>query len=85
MVSEKFSFKNSKFYKECMAHHIFCHPATAQFQIADIYFNIAFNITENCTAQLGERRSTEREVADSNPGRTYTQALKITDKKVLPL
>ena len=26
-------------------------------------------------AQLGERRSTEREVAGSNPGRTNTQGL----------
>ena len=27
-------------------------------------------------AQLGERRSAEREVASSNPGRTNTQGLK---------
>ena len=36
-------------------------------------------------AQLGERRSAEREVAGSDPGRTNTQGLKITEKKVLPL
>ena len=36
-------------------------------------------------AQLGERRSAEREVAGSNPARTNTQGLKITEKKVLPL
>ena len=29
----------------------------------------------NWLAQLGERQSTEREVADSNPGRTNTQGL----------
>ena len=31
-------------------------------------------------AQLGERRSAEREVAGSNPGRTNTQGLQITEK-----
>ena len=36
-------------------------------------------------AQLGERWSAERQVAGSNPGRTNTQGLKITEKKVLPL
>ena len=36
-------------------------------------------------AQLGERRSTEREVAGSKPGRTNTQGLQITEEKVLPL
>ena len=36
-------------------------------------------------AQLGERRSAEREVASSNPGRTNTQGLKITEEKVLSL
>ena len=36
-------------------------------------------------AQLGERRSVEQEVVGSNPGRTNTQGLKITEKKVLPL
>ena len=36
-------------------------------------------------AQLGERRSAEREVVGSNPGRTNTQGLLITEKKVLPL
>ena len=30
-------------------------------------------------------RSTEQEVADSNPGRTSTQGLKITQEKVLLL
>ena len=34
-------------------------------------------------AQLGERRSAEREVV--NPGRTNTQGLKITEEKVLSL
>ena len=36
-------------------------------------------------AQLGECQSAEREVAGSNPGRTNTQGLQITEKKVLPL
>ena len=36
-------------------------------------------------AQLGERRSAEREVVSSNPGRTNTQGLKITEEKVLSL
>ena len=41
MVSGKGSFKDLKFYKECMAHEIFCHPAIWQFLMADISFNIA--------------------------------------------
>ena len=36
-------------------------------------------------AQLGERRSAEREVVSSNTGRTNTQGLKITEEKVLSL
>ena len=36
-------------------------------------------------AQLGERRSAEREVVSSNIGRTNTQGLKITEEKVLSL
>ena len=36
-------------------------------------------------AQLGERRSAEREAVGSSPGRTNTQGLKITEEKVLPL
>ena len=36
-------------------------------------------------AQLGELRSAEQEVAGSSPGRTNTQGLEITEKKVLPL
>ena len=41
MVSEKFNFKNSKVYEECMAHYLFCHPAVSKFSMADISFNIA--------------------------------------------
>ena len=41
MVSEKFSSKNSKFYRECMAHQLFCHPAISQFLMTDISFNPA--------------------------------------------
>ena len=33
------------------------------------------SLTAAWLAQLGERRSTEREVAGSNPGRTNTQGL----------
>ena len=33
----------------------------------------------------GVRRSAEREVAGSNPGRINTHGLKIAEKKVLPL
>ena len=36
-------------------------------------------------AQLGERRSAEREVVSSNPGRINTHGLKITEEKVLSL
>ena len=36
-------------------------------------------------AQFGERRSAERDVTGSNPGRTNIQGLKITERKVLPL
>ena len=36
-------------------------------------------------AQLGELQSAEQEVAGSSPGRTNTQGLEITEKKVLPL
>ena len=43
------------------------------------------HLTAAWLAQLGERRSAEREVAGSNPGRTNTQGLQITEKKVLPL
>ena len=41
MVSEKFSSKNSKFYRGCMAHEHFSHPAISQFLIAVISFNTA--------------------------------------------
>ena len=40
MVLEKFSSKNSKFYRQCMAHYLFCHTAISQFLMADISFNI---------------------------------------------
>ena len=42
-------------------------------------------ITAAWLAQLGEHRSAECEVGSSNPGQTNTQALKITEEKVLPL
>ena len=40
MVSEKFSSKSSKFYRECIAHQLFCHTAISQFSMADISFNM---------------------------------------------
>ena len=43
-------------------------------------FIITVELNFNWLAQ-----STEQEVADSNPGRTNTQGLKITQKKVLVL
>ena len=36
-------------------------------------------------AQWDKRRPAEREAVGSNPGRTNTQGLKITEEKVLPL
>ena len=38
-------------------------------------FPITIFLTAALLAQLGERRSAEREVAGSNPGRTNTQGL----------
>ena len=48
-VSKKFPFKNSKFYKECLAHWPFCHPAIWQFSMADSPFNIACKEHKKCT------------------------------------
>ena len=42
-------------------------------------------ITAARLAQLGERQSTEQEAVSSNPGRTNTQGLQITEEKVLSL
>ena len=36
-------------------------------------------------ARLGQHQAAEQEVVGSNPDRTNTQGLKITEKKVLPL
>ena len=41
MVSEQFSSENSKFYRGCTAHELFCHSAILQFLMSDISFNIA--------------------------------------------
>ena len=49
------------------------------------HYDHHYDDTAAWLAQLGERRSTEREVAGSNPGRTNTQGLQITEEKVLPL
>ena len=40
IVSEKFSLKKSKFFKECMAHSLFCHPAILQFLKAAVSLEI---------------------------------------------
>ena len=51
-----------------------------------MWFSVVFTfIAAARLAQLGERRSAEREVVSSNPGRTNTQGLKITEEKVLSL
>ena len=42
-------------------------------------------LTAAWLAQLGERRSAEREVAGSTPARPTLRVFKITEKKVLPL
>ena len=41
MVLEKFSFKNSKFYNECMTNYLFRHSAISQFLTAVNSFYIA--------------------------------------------
>ena len=46
---------------------------------------ITVKLNFNWLAQLGERQSAEQEAADSNPNRTNTQGLKITDEKLLVL
>ena len=46
------------------------------FTLPFIFLSIqGIKITAAWLAQLGERRSAEREVAGSNPGRTNTQGL----------
>ena len=42
-------------------------------------------IVSSILAQLGGRRSAEREVKASSPGRTKIRGLQKTEKKVLPL
>ena len=51
------------------------------------YMNEKSNMCRKYVAllgQLGERWSAEREVAGSNPGRTNTQEIWITEEEVLP-
>ena len=48
-------------------------------------FIITVELNFNWLTQLGERQSTEQEVADSNCPRTNTQGLKIIQEKVLHL
>lgn len=38
IVSEKFSLKNRKIYKECLRSLTFCHPVILQFLVATIFF-----------------------------------------------
>ena len=42
-------------------------------------------ITVTWLAQMGEHQSSEWEFVSSNPGRTNTHGLNITEEKVLPL
>ena len=49
-----------------------------------LLFKTVLKLTDPWLAQLEVRRSAEREVTGSNPGRNNTQGLKITEKKVLP-
>ena len=41
MVSEKFFWKNWKFYKECIVHWLFCNLDISQFSMPNISLNIA--------------------------------------------
>ena len=52
MVSEKFSSKNSKFYRGCKAHKLSCHPAVSQLLMADISFST--NCEELKIAQIAQ-------------------------------
>ena len=46
-------------------------------------FNDVITLTAARLTQLGERGPAQREVVSSNPGRTNTRGLKITQEKVL--
>ena len=49
--------------------------STSDASYVKCIYRISNAFTAAWLAQLGERRSTEREVAGSNPGRTNTQGL----------
>ena len=51
----------------------------------DLFKILMVFLTATRLSQLDKRRSSEREVAGSNPARTNTQGLKITEENVLPL
>ena len=54
-------------------------------KITSLQGPLTLSLTAARLAQLGERRSAEREVVSSNPDRTNTEGLKITEEKVLSL
>ena len=54
-VSEKFSLKNPKIYKELMSSLTFCHPAILQFLIAAIFF-----VTDSKELKLAETAKTNQ-------------------------
>ena len=62
-------------------------PTPGVVTICNIVYDdvLCTELTAARLAQLGERRSAEREVVSSNPSRTHTQGLKITEEKVLSL
>ena len=71
----------SSFYSFCFYNHLLLFTA---YSFNTDHEHIC-HLTAARLAQLGERRSAEREVVSSNPGRTNTQGLKITEEKVLSL
>ena len=68
-----------KYYDEAIEITIQCDAK------GPVWEQLCYLLTAAWLAQLGERRSAEREVVGSNPGQTNTQGLKITEEKVLPL
>ena len=67
--------------------HAICRTLNTSICLAFVAFSRkgSFNETAAWLAQYAERRSAVPEVAVSNPGRTNTQGLQITEKKVLSL
>ena len=70
---------NEKLYMHTYIHYI--HT----FNECPAFTSFTKQMTADQLAQLVEHRTTVREVAGSNPGRTNTKGLKITKEIVLPL